>query len=217
MKLLREQLEHYGATSLSTEGLLTLVLRTSPGSLRVVERIHTLLTTYDRLQDVLQVDFGQLCHEYGFGKAKAAQVQALLELARRLTLPSKSQRYQITCAQHAADLLMPEMAHLDHEEMRVLLLDTKNYMVAHLLLYQGTVDCSVLRVAELFRPAITRKCPHLLVCHNHPSGDPAPSPEDIAVTKQIVEAGKLLDIEVLDHLIIGQYRFVSLKEQMQWE
>src|SRR5690348_14803864 len=103
MKLLREQLEHYGATSLSTEELLSLVLRTSPASECGVQRIQTLLATYGTMQELLNLDFGQLTHEYGLGKAKAAQLQALLEVARRLTLPSKTQRHQITYAQHAAD------------------------------------------------------------------------------------------------------------------
>jgi DNA repair protein RadC len=106
---------------------------------------------------------------------------------------------------------------LDHEELRVLLLDTKNQVVGNLLLYQGTINSSVLRVAEIFRPAVARKCPNIIVCHNHPSGDPTPSPEDLTVTEQLVQAGKFLDIDVLDHLIIGKdSRFVSLKERLRW-
>src|SRR5207249_1336242 len=114
-------------------------------------------------------------------------------------------------------LLMPDMAFLDHEEMRGLYLDTKNTVVANLQLYKGTVNCSVLRAAEIYKPALTRNLPHLLLCHNHPSGDPTPSPEDIEVTKQLVEAGKLLEIDLVDHLIIGSPpRFTSLKERMAW-
>src|SRR5437762_12727488 len=82
--------------------------------------------------------------------------------------------------------------------------------------YQGTVNSSVLRAAEIFRPAVIRNCPGVIVCHNHPSGDPTPSPEDIAVTEQLVEAGKVLDIDLLDHLVIGNHRFVSLKERLRW-
>src|SRR5436305_10162991 len=112
---------------------------------------------------------------------------------------------------------MPEMAHLDHEEMRVMVLDTRNSVVANLLLYQGTVNSSVLRASEIFRPAVTRKCPGIIICHNHPSGDPTPSPEDIAVTEQLVHAGNVLDVDLIDHLVIGQNnRFVSLKEQLRW-
>ncbi len=106
--------------------------------------------------------------------------------------------------------------YLDHEQMHTMILDTKNQLVESIKLYKGTVNSSVLRIAEVFRPAVVRNCPHVIVCHNHPSGDPTPSPEDVDVTRQLVAAGKLLDIEVLDHLIIGNPRYVSLKQQMDW-
>lgn len=104
----------------------------------------------------------------------------------------------------------------NHEEMRILILDTKNHVVENVNRYRGTVNSSVLRAAEVFRPAVIRNCPSVIVCHNHPSGDPTPSPEDMEVTHQLVDAGKLLDIELLDHLVIGNPRYVSLKERMRW-
>ena len=100
--------------------------------------------------------------------------------------------------------------------MRVIVLDTKNRVVDNISLYRGTINSSVLRAAEIFRLAIVRNCPAIIICHSHPSGDPSPSDEDIEVTKQLVEAGKVLDIEVLDHLIIGHHQFVSLKERLRW-
>ena len=112
---------------------------------------------------------------------------------------------------------MMEMAYLDTEQIRVLLLDTRGQLVEKVSLYQGTANSSVLRAAEVFRPAIIRKCPGLILCHNHPSGDPEPSPEDIQTTLQLVEAGRILDIELVDHIIIGHQRFVSLKEHLRWE
>ena len=111
---------------------------------------------------------------------------------------------------------MMEMAFLDHEQMRILILDTKNQVVENISRYQGTVNSSVLRAAEIYRPAILRNCPAVIICHNHPSGDPTPSPEDIAVTHQLVSAGQHLDIELVDHLVIGNHRFVSLKERLRW-
>ncbi len=105
---------------------------------------------------------------------------------------------------------MMEMAFLDHEQMRILVLDTKNRVVENISRYQGTVNSSVLRAAEVYRPAVIRNCPAIIICHNHPSGDPTPSPEDIAVTHQLVAAGQHLDIELVDHLVIGNQRFVSL-------
>ena len=100
--------------------------------------------------------------------------------------------------------------------MRILVLDTKNQVVDNINRYRDPVNSSVLRAAEIFRPAITRNCPGVLICHNHPSGDPTPSPEDIAVTEQLVQAGKVLDIELVDHIVIGNHRFVSLKERLRW-
>ena len=100
--------------------------------------------------------------------------------------------------------------------MRIIILDTKNQVVDNINRYQGTVNSSVLRAAEIFRPAIVRNCPGVIICHNHPSGDPTPSPEDIAVTEQLVAASQVLDIELVDHLGIGRHRFVSLKERLRW-
>jgi DNA repair protein RadC len=100
--------------------------------------------------------------------------------------------------------------------MRILVLDTKNRVVENISRYQGTVNSSVLRAAEIYRPAIIRNCPAVIICHNHPSGDPTPSPEDISVTQQLVAAGQHLDIELVDHLVIGNQRFVSLKERLRW-
>src|SRR6266700_2887195 len=110
-----------------------------------------------------------------------------------------------------------DLAYLDTEQMRILLLDAKSQLVEKVSLYQGTANSSVLRAAEVFRPAILRNCPGLILCHNHPSGDPTPSPEDIEATLQLVEAGRILDIELVDHIIIGHQRFVSLKEHLRWE
>ncbi len=126
------------------------------------------------------------------------------------------EKYQIKSPADAANLVMPEMMYLDHEQMRILILDTKNQVMENVSRYQGTVNSSVLRAAEIYRQAIIRNCPAVIICHNHPSGDPTPSPEDIQVTEQLVEAGKLLDIELVDHLVIGSHRFVSLKERLRW-
>ena len=214
IRYVREQLQQYGAQTLSSVELLTLVLCTSAGDTSMRTRMQALFLDHGGLQELLRADFGAVSRV--LGNAKAAQLQAILELARRLTIPQAEGRYQIITSQDAAHLVMPEMMHLDHEEFRVLVLDTKNQVVANLLLYKGTVASSVLRIAEIFQPAITRKCPGIIVCHNHPSGLIEASPEDIYFTQQCVAAGKLLDIAVLDHLIIGSHRFASLKERLRW-
>ena len=216
VKQLRERLQLGGAPVLSNAELISIVFGTSASTPGVIREVQTLFAT-NSLQELLTIDFGELSRKYLLGDVKAAQLQAVLELARRLTLPTYAERYQIRAPADAANLVMAEMSFLDHEELRVLYLDTKNYVVANIRLYQGTINTSVLRAAEIIKPAVTRNCAGIIVCHNHPSGDPTPSPEDIQVTEQLVEAGKLLDIELVDHIVIGSnHRFVSLKEQLRW-
>ena len=215
IRQLRERLQLYGATVLSNAELLSIVLGTGSSSANVIRQMQTLFASMS-LQELLTLDFGELSSKYLLGDVKAAQLQAVLELARRLTIPSDTARYQIVSPADAANLVMADMSHLTHEELRVICLDTKNRVVANIRLYQGTLNSSVLRAAEIFRPAITRNCAGIIICHNHPSGDPKPSPEDIEVTKQLVGAAKLFDIEFVDHLVIGNHRFTSLKERMGW-
>ena len=216
VKQLRERLQYSGTAVLSNAELVSLVFGTSSSSASVIHQVHTLFASTS-LQELLTIDFGELSRNYLLGDTKAAQVLALVELARRLTLPTEMERQHITSPADAATLVMGDMRYLDHEELRVLCLDTKHRVVANIRLYQGTINSSVLRAAEIFKPAVTRNCPGIIICHNHPSGDPTPSAEDIAVTEQLVNAGKLLEIELVDHLIIGRnQRFCSLKEHMHW-
>ena len=216
VKHLRERLQVSGASVLSNADLLTIVLGTGPSPPSIIRQMQALLASTS-LQELLRIDFGELSKTHLLGDAKAAQLQAVLELARRLTLPADTERYQIRSPADAATLVRADMSYLDQEEMRVLCLDTKNHVVANIRLYQGTINSSVVRAAEIFRPAVTRNCPGILICHNHPSGDPTPSPEDEQVTRQLVEVAKLFDIDLIDHVIIGSnHRFSSLKEQLRW-
>ncbi|HEY4667678.1 MAG TPA: DNA repair protein RadC, partial [Anaerolineales bacterium] len=130
---------------------------------------------------------------------------------RRLAAGNPEQRHAIQSPEHAAELLMYEMSALDQEYLKVLLLDTRNQLLRIVEVYHGSLNTSLIRISEVFRDAVRDNAAAIIVVHNHPSGDPSPSPEDIAVTRAIVEAGNLLDIEVLDHLIIGHGRYVSLK------
>jgi DNA repair protein RadC len=212
----RERLLHYGASALSPTELLAIILRTGTTRNNVIELAGNLLNKYGGLRGLMRAEIGELCAEYGLGEAKASQLKAALEIGRRLGLQQNDEKIQIKSPSDAANLLMPDMTYLDHEQMRILILDTKNQVVENVSRYQGTVNSSVLRAAEIFRPAVIRNCPAVIVCHNHPSGDPTPSPEDLQVTAQLVEAGKVLDIELVDHLVIGNHKFVSLKEQLRW-
>jgi DNA repair protein RadC len=208
----RERLEIFGASSLQTAELLAIILRVGTARENVIELSSRLLRQYG-LGGLLTVDFAQLCHEHGVGQAKAAQLKAALELGRRLSTLTPEARPQIARPEDVANLLQLEMGFLAQEQLRVLCLDTKNYVVAQQVIYQGTVNSSAVRAAEVFRPAVTRTCPAVVVVHNHPSGDPTPSPEDIRTTEQLRKAGELLDIELLDHLVLAHNRFVSLKQR----
>jgi len=213
----RERLQHFGPQALSTAELLAIILHTGTRGGSVLELANKLLAKYDGLAGLVRADFRELCAEHGMGEAKSAQVKAALEIGRRLALLPVQERYTVRTPADAANLVMLEMAYLDNEQMRILLLDSKGQLVEKVSLYQGTANSSVLRAAEIFRPAVIRNCPALLLCHNHPSGDPTPSPEDIQATRRLVEAGRVMDIELVDHLVIGQQRFVSLKELMKWK
>lgn len=212
----RERLQKHGADSLSTADLLAIILRTGTTRDNVMELSNKLLLKYGGLGGLMSAGFHELCNEYGLGMAKSAQLKAALEIGKRLGMQQLEKKYQIKSADDAAKLVRMELMYLDHEEMHILVLDTKNQVVENIKRYKGTVNSSVLRISEIFRPAIVRNCPHVIICHNHPSGDPTPSPEDVEVTKQLVEAGKLLDIDLLDHIVIGNPRYVSLKEKIRW-
>lgn len=209
----RERLQYYGASALSNAELLAILLRVGTPGENVVALSTRLLKEFGGLEGLTKAGFGDLARIKGIGAAKTAQLKAALELGRRLLLTSPDARPQITSPADAANLLMLEMGSLEQENLRTILLDTKNRVLASPTVYIGNVNASIIRVSEIFREAVRTNATALIVAHNHPSGDPTPSPEDVQVTRSIVEAGLLLGIEVLDHLIIGHQRFISLKER----
>jgi DNA repair protein RadC len=209
----RERLLNYGVGALSNAELLAIVLRIGTKEENAVRMAQRLLATVGSLAGMVRINPSELAREKGVGPAKVAQIKAALELGRRMLIESPEERPQVRSPADAANLVMTEMSLLEQEHLRVMLLDTKNRVLETPTIYIGSLNTSLIRVGELFREAIRANCASLIVLHNHPSGDPTPSPEDVAVTRQIVEAGKLLDIDVLDHLIIGRQRFVSLKER----
>jgi len=209
----RERLARVGEGALSTAELLAIILRTGVGGISVLDMATRLLSGYNGLPGLARATYAELIAEYGMGEAKTAQIKAALELGRRMLLASPEDRFTIRSPADVAQLLMAEMAHLEQEHFRVLYLDTRNQLLGSETVYVGSLNASHIRVAEVFRDAVKRNCAAIIVVHNHPSGDPTPSPEDVEVTRQLVAAGQLLDIEVLDHLVIGQLRFVSLRER----
>ena len=209
----RERLALYGAASLSNTELLAILIRTGTGGRSALDIARELLIHFRGLRGLAKATHGQICQTRGVGPAKAAQLLAAIELSKRLLVAAPEARPQITSPADAANLLLLEMGLLEQEHLRVLLLDAKNCVVDIPTVYVGNVNTSVIRVGEIFRDAIRNNCPFIIVAHNHPSGDPTPSREDIATTERIAQAGDLLNIEVLDHIIIGHNRYVSLKER----
>ena len=209
----RERLRESGPTSLSNSELLAIILRTGTASENVLGLAARVLVRFGGLVGLARASFGELCAERGIGEAKAAQLKAALELGRRLVTTQPEERAVVRSPQDVANLLMADMGLLDQEQLRIVLLNTKNQVISVPEVYRGSVSTSLIRVSEVFREAVRENCPAIIVVHNHPSGDPTPSQEDVQVTEQMVNAGRLLDIEVLDHLIIGQQRYVSLKER----
>ncbi len=209
----RERLAHAGEGALSMAELLAIILGTGVGGESALALATRLISRYGGLPGLARASFTELRAEKGLGPAKTAQLKAALELGRRMLLIAPEDRFVVRSPADVAQLLMAEMSHLEQEHFRVLYLDTRNRLLGSETVYVGSLNASHIRVSEVFREAVKRNCASIIVAHNHPSGDPTPSPEDVEVTRQLVAAGNLLDIEVLDHLIIGQQRFVSLRER----
>ena len=209
----RERLRDRGAAALSNSELLAIILRTGTPSENALALATAALARFNGLPGLARASFGELCAQHGMGEAKAAQVKAALELGRRLLSTQPEERATVRSPQDVANLLLAEMGLLEQEHLRVVLLNTKNQVLAMPEVYKGSVNSAQVRVSELLREAIREGCPALIVVHNHPSGDPTPSPDDIDLTRQLIEAGKLLDIDVLDHIVIGGQGFVSLRER----
>jgi DNA repair protein RadC len=209
----RERLEHYGPSALSTAELLAIILRMGTKDENVIRLAQRLLMRYGGLAGLAQAPFAELIEIKGLGPAKTTQLKAAFELGKRLQVAAPHERPVVKSPADAANLLMMEMAPLEQEHLRTVIMDSKNHVLKIHTVYVGSVNTAVVRVGEIFREAIRLNAAALIVAHNHPSGDPTPSPEDVHVTRQIVEAGKLLSIDVLDHLVIGQQRWVSLKER----
>ena len=209
----RERLRDVGPGALSDAELLAILLRVGVQGSSALDLAQHLLNEHRGWVGLLRADYNDLCSRRGMGEAKAATLKAALEIGRRLLLNNNEERLQIRSPSDVANLLMVEMSHLDQEHLRTVLLDTKNRVQAVTTVYVGSVNTALIRVGEVFKEAIRRNSTAIILVHNHPSGDPAPSSDDIAVTKQIVAAGKLLDVDVLDHLIIGHGRYTSLRER----
>ncbi|NLF49917.1 MAG: DNA repair protein RadC [Leptolinea sp.] len=209
----RERLAESGAGALSNAELLAILLRTGLPGENAVQIGHRLLKFFGGLTGLHRVSFDELCNQRGVGLAKASQIKAAIELGRRLPREEADEKPVIKSPADAANLVQYDMLGLPQENLWVLLLDTRNRVLKIEKLYQGSLNSSTVRIGELFKAALTNNAASIILAHNHPSGDPTPSPEDVALTRAAREAGRLLDVEVLDHIVIGQNKFVSLKDR----
>ncbi|MEP7378153.1 MAG: DNA repair protein RadC [Chloroflexota bacterium] len=202
---LRERLATYGPSALSASELLAVLWGRRDSADAMAGRAS--------FSELANSDLSELAEVAGVGTARAAQLVAAFEIGRRSSVAPGGQRWTIRAPRDVADRLLPEMARLEREELRVLLLNAKNGVLRQSTVYVGNVSAALVRVAELFRDAVRAHAAGLIVVHNHPSGDPEPSPDDLHLTAEAIAAGRLLDIPLLDHVILAADGFVSLRDR----
>jgi DNA repair protein RadC len=202
-----------GSDSLSNAELLAILLRTGSSGQSVIGLAEHLLARFGGLRSLMEADIQELVAIPGMGPAKAVQLQAAIEVGRRIARLSREPAATIRSPQDVADLLMDRLRFEKKEHFIVIHLDTKNQVIGEEVASIGSLDSSIVHPREIFKSALKKSSASIICVHNHPSGDPTPSREDILVTKRLFEVGQLMGIEVLDHVIIGEHRFTSLKEK----
>jgi DNA repair protein RadC len=215
----RERLKAHGATALTNAELVAILLRTGMKGASAVQLAQQILQKFGgSLEELARAPLESLAKIKGVGETKAIQLKAAFELARRLSEFSHDKPRIISTPEDAVAIVREEMRLLDREEFHVLLLNTKNGLIKKTQISRGSLNASIVEPREVFKEAIAASAASVILAHNHPSGDPTPSAEDVAITKRLVKSGELLNISVLDHIILGQRAqgrdsdFVSLKE-----
>ena len=209
----RERLAAHGPATLSATELLSLVWGTGRSGTSALDLAAGVLARHGGLVELSRADPLELSISPGIGKARAAQLVAAFELGRRSVAERPAGRWTVRAPRDVADRLLPQMGQLEREELRVLLLNTKNVVLRQSTIYQGNVSAALVRVAELFRDAVRGHAAGVIVVHNHPSGDPEPSPDDLHLTAEAIAAGRLLDIPLLDHIVLAQDAYISLRDR----
>ena len=209
----RERLARHGASVLSNAELLAILLRTGTKEESAISLAHRILVQEQGLRYLADSNVEQLSSINGIGKAKAAQIKAAIELGKRLAAFEPGADKPLKCPQDVAGLLMEEMRYLKKEHMKLVLLNVKCNLISVEEISVGSLNASIVHPREVFNPAIRKSSASIIMVHNHPSGDPSPSSEDISITARIAEAGKLIGIELVDHIIIGDGKYVSMKEK----
>lgn len=207
----RERLQRLGASALRADELLACVMQSGSAKQTVYDIAFSLLERVGGLYALAEIELSELLAVPGIGQAKALQIAAAVELGRRIAAKPTDSKPQFQSADDVAMYVMDRMRYLKKEHFVTLLLDTKHRLIGEETASIGSLDASIVHPREIFRVAVRRSASAILCVHNHPSGDPSPSREDIAVTARLTEAGRILGIDVLDHIVIGDARFVSLR------
>lgn len=209
----RERLILQGPQSLSNQELLAIMLRTGTKEESVLKLANRVLHQFEGFRLLQEASLEEMVAIKGIGEAKAVQILAAIEIGRRIANLTFHDRYVIRSPEDGANYLMNDMRFLNQEHFVVLYLNTKNQVLHQQTIFIGSLNASIVHPREVFKEAFRRSAASIVCAHNHPSGDPTPSREDIDVTRRLVECGKMLGIDVLDHLIIGDKKYVSLKEK----
>ena len=209
----RERLALRGVAGLTSAELIALIWGSGSRGRSAVDLAEDALAAHDGLTGLARATDLELAGLAGIGVARAAQLIAAFELGRRLLADWPSGRWSIRGPRDVADRLILQMGRLEREELRVVILDTKNHVLRVATVYQGNVSSSLVRVGELYRDAVRLNAAGVILVHNHPSGDPTPSPDDLHLTAEALAAGRLLDIQLLDHLVIGHDGYVSMRDR----
>ena len=210
----REKLYEYGPKALSNDELLAIIIRTGNKEDTAIDLARRLLSRDNRgLVFLRDTTLQELIETKGIGKCKAAQILAAIEIGKRINYLDALDKVKINEPSTIANLYMDEMRYLQKEHFRVVLLDTKNQIIVAEEISVGTLNASIVHPRDVFKAAIKRNANSIILIHNHPSGDPTPSNEDINITNRLLEAGNLIGIRVLDHIIIGDNKYISFKEK----
>lgn len=208
----REKLEKYGVTNLSNSELLAIILRTGNKEENVLELSNKIFSKYNLLQ-LSKTNLNQIQKEKGIGFAKACQILACIEIGKRLSSFSEKENPIIHNARDLARIFIPEMGNLNQENFKGIFLDANNRLLGHKTIFIGTLNESIVHPREIFKIALEENAASVIFIHNHPSGNLIPSEEDIKTTKELIEAGNLIGINVLDHLILGKNKYLSMQEE----
>ena len=197
---------------MSNSEIIGIIIGTGSKEKSAIGLSTEIIKSIDSIMDLSNVTLEELCHVKGIGQSKAAKIIAAVNLGRRIYKSDLKTKLKITSPEDIYNAFSSDMCHLKREEFRVILLDTKNSVISTELISIGSLNSSIVHPREVFNKAIKKNSASVILIHNHPSGNPTPSREDLVITRRLMDAGDIIGIKVLDHIIIGQGKFHSLKE-----